>query len=229
VLDGPAGRIDVGIIIGFEISTNTLGMLGGGVGLERVFDLYNFEEGWFMYGSSSVAPDGLSISLLTKIKKICSVPGSVSGGVYLGLATGWSNYSVPGVDNYAGFAQSYSGGVNIPGKFFGPFGSYFQSADGKIVGATIGASASSDKLPFGVSISKVSAILLEKRMYHQGTSKLPKPPTSEQASRMAGNILSATQSLGAMGFPLAVKAAAVIAYNAIAWRNEEAIKNASVP
>jgi hypothetical protein len=118
--------MDIGYAEGVTLFGNLLPFTGQG-GLERVFDLYDFEYGEFAFlgaGAYLVQPFV-----------------SAGGVLYMGMLTGWQNdheLGKPGISNYQGITWSISGAFKLPVPGLIGQLQYFGSLDGRLMGVSGG-------------------------------------------------------------------------------------------
>lgn len=224
---------DIGIMIGVSLSGAASGVVGGTVGVEQVFDLYDFETAYFFYGGSTniAANNGLALLGLTSIFKkngdprlVC--PASAGLTFYAGFVVGWRNYQANiGIGNYHGHVTSttVTGG---PPKLFPISGSfqYFTSQDGNMGGATVGIGVGSDILPIGGSRMDVQySKPFFKQDYHRYAPGLEHmrwaPPTDGQASAFMAVIDMYVSQYQVFGPSLASYMKEIVRENAQRWKN----------
>lgn len=166
--------LDIGFIEGASGSF-VAGTTGGVGGVETVFDLYDFEVGFFWYGGLSAA---------TSV--------SATGNAYVGGVTGWSSFDEGGVANYAGAAVSFGGGVGIALLGVGVQGFAGEQAAlrGLTLGGSIGPSLSGSP-PVSVSGAAVEYTLLQVLPFH---TRGPRQQTLEDALAFATYVMSIRMS-----------------------------------
>ena len=140
-------RVDIGIIIGSSVAVGGL-FLGGNIGGEIVYDLYDFESASFGYIGGGPSLSGAGPMKWLNIVR-CPITGSVNA--YGGVVWGWSKYRNDNrIGNYAGpFITTSAGAITPIGINVG--GQAFDSEDGKMHGFTFSVGLGNDKLRVGGS------------------------------------------------------------------------------
>jgi hypothetical protein len=130
-------------------------------GWVRVFDLYDFEYGYFEYGG-----------------KMLTYSAGIEWSIYHGVAKGWSNFPTKGVHNFKGVAYDVTVGGSL--EFVGGGLDISWSEDGSISGPawyfTMGLGLGSF---LDVGGSRTEAVLRERVLFHQPC----KNPTVEEVEQ----------------------------------------------
>jgi len=184
---------DTGLIQGNVTYQWSLTIATAFEGHERVYDLFDFE-----YGEFDFVGGGLSIGTLL----------GVGTAQYVGVVTGWSNYSArdPGVHRYSGPSYSVAETLNLPFKVAGSTsGQGFITSDRNLHGTIWAYGLGKDVSPLPASLSFIDTVYTLKRRhaYHRpgDAHTLDNHPTHNDAVRFAAFI---TANAGAAG-PWAAK------------------------
>ncbi|NJO82238.1 MAG: hypothetical protein HC828_05120 [Blastochloris sp.] len=196
----PSRPVDIGFIVGASFDAMVV-TTGGIVGIETVYNLYDFEVGTFVYGGPRGATDA-----------------GFAGSVYIGGVTGWSTFTDdPGVKNYGGWAATFGGAFSplVLGGGVDFFAGENAQLRGIDVSFSIGPSLS--PIPFSIASGAVYAEFLGGVSFH---ARGVRRQTMDDAIAFSSYLMTSQASPDFVSFTLRSSMIAIILQNGAAWERQ---------